>query len=336
MSFIARTSLLALLVMALASCSVLPAPSISSVESVTVASSDVASLDADQPTVLTLHGSDFGERQGLNRLFYAGFEVPSDVVTAWSDETIELSYLHPAELLGAATIGVKSADVLATASVRGGYVPPDEQRFEVRTFAGSAWSDPVRLVLVNLWVGGASGAGDTPSIEADAYDLFGLPWPDLELALTANRGTLTDAALVTDVDGRASTTLTTVSALPHAVVASVEGRAVAQDATLAYSGDPSGAHVPPDEATTLDVRLSDRALSPAPAADLDFSWKLTALSGPSDGFYDLGVHATDTSGTASVPLPALTAGFDHRLVAIQNGFIVSDGVWVYPGVVPLD
>lgn len=326
MHTVVRSSLLALAFLGLSACSVLSAPSVANVDAQTVASLDVTTISPGDPTLLTIRGDGFGDRQGLSRLFYAGFEVPADVVSSWSDGTIELAYLHPQELLGATSLEVRSASLLAARSIKGPstYVAPEDQRFEVRTLGGSVSSEPVRLVTIDLNPCWSPAVAEPCTFTARATDLFGIAIPDLALAFASNRGTLADTTLTTDVAGLATTTLTIESELPHAVRVSFEDRPVVQGATLAYDVDPRPVELQPDTPQTVNLTLSDRGDVPSPAADLDLTWTLFAPEDMAGSLVDLGVHVTNAEGTASVPIPALPYDMTHRLVAVQDGFVVAE------------
>lgn len=317
-----RPSLLAILALALAACSYAPLPTIAEVESDAVVTTDVATVRSGEPTTLTIRGSGFGERRGLNRLFYGGIEVADAVIASWSDAAIELAFFHPAEIVGSSGLELRSTSMSLEASRKGGpLVAPDEQRFEVRTLGGSSESEPVRLVSVSLWLDYASGPGAEVGVSVEAFDLFGHPWSSLELTLSANRGTLAASTLVTNDAGYATTTLTTVDALPHAVAASYQGRRVAQDATLPYTASPSYHDVAAGLETTIRTTLSDATA--APVADASLDWVLVPYDGLRYGWHDLGTHATDASGAVELAIPALDAWLDFQLFVIEDGYVVA-------------
>lgn len=323
MRYLVRTSLLAVLAFGLAACSVAPPPSISAVESDTIVSSSTVTVPAAQASTLTIRGSDFGDPRGLNRLFYGGLEVSDAVIASWTDDAIELEFFDPAEIVGGdlLRLGAASNDLARTAK-GGAYVAPDDQRFEVRTLSGASESEVVRLVSSRLDVGSASGAGATVSVGFRAWDLFGHPWPDLAVALQSNRGTLETTTLVTDGQGFATTTLTTVDALPHAVKALHDDRAIAQGAVsgLQYRASPNPHDVTPDAEASIELTVTDAATTPV--ADASLNWMLVSDLGPRHGLYDLGAHATGATGAVALTIPALPSGHRHDVLMIDGGYVV--------------
>jgi len=321
MRYFVRTSLLAILALGRAACSVVPLPSISAVESDTVVSSDIATARSGQPTTLTIRGSDVGDPRGLNRLFYGGIEVSDAVIASWGDDAIELEFFDPTEIVEADFL--RAGDMrLAVAGRRGTYVAPDDQRFEVCTLGGAAESSVVRLVSPRLSVGYSSAPGASVTVSFEARDVFGHPWPDLDVTLETNRGTLGATALVTNVSGFADTTLTTVDSLPHAVRAMHAGRSVAQDVAggLHDQSTPNPLYVTPDVEAMTEVTLTDAAATPA--ADTSLEWLLVSEMGPRYGLYDLGTRATDASGTVELPIPGLPIGLWHEVFMIEEGYVV--------------
>lgn len=289
--------------------------------------SEVDAMLSGAATTVTLRGSGFGERRGLGRLLYGGYDVQDAVIASWSDDEITVSFHAPGELLG-----IVSSDYRLTSASKVGpsvYVPPELQRFEIRTLSGEATSEPVRIVAPRLELGWASGPDQDVYVETRIVDAFGLPVAGVALSLSANRGTLADTAMTTDAGGFASTTLTTVDALPHAVTASHAGGPVAQDVTLRLQATPSYHRVEPETDTLVAMTLTTYDGAAMAGAPLDLV--LVSEAGPRHGWHALGRHETGASGELEVPLPPLPAGLVHTLLVVQDGNLVTTA-HVYPEV----
>ncbi len=337
MRFAVRATLAIVLGLLLVGCSTLPAPTISEVEAPTIVPTERAAVLSGEPTTLVIHGSGFGDVRGLNRLFYGGVEVNDAVIAAWSDDAIELAFFGPTEIVGGVALSPKSRGLMTPAArIRDLFVPPEEQRFEVRTLAGSVESDVVRLVAPDLDDGYVSTPGDATEMRVHARDAFGVPWPDADVVLSANRGTLASTELTTNVDGFASATLTTdEGGLAHAVRLLHEGQVVAHALVhnLEFTTDPYDLYPSPDVRETHQLTVLDR--TSGPVASTGFDWVLASEYGPRFGRHDLGLHATDASGVVELTIPPLEAGTEHRLYLIADGYVVGR-LWVRPGTVPID
>jgi hypothetical protein len=337
MRFAVRSSLALALCLVLVACSVPPAPSISQVEAPTIVPTELASALAGEPTRLVVRGSGFGDVRGLSRLFYGGIEVNDAVIATWSDDAIELAFHGPSEILGGTALSPKASGLLAAASRPGErFVPPDQQRFEVRTLGGSVTSDVVRLVAPELENGYVGTPGDSTGIRVRAHDAFGVAWPDGNFTISTNRGTLDPTAVTTDAEGFASTTLTTDAAgAAHALRLLHEGRVVAHAMVynLEFSIDPSRLYVEPGVEGTHRLTVLDR--TSGPVADTAFRWLLVHEYGPRFGRQDLGTHATDATGVVELAIPPLEAGVEHVLYLVADGYVVARR-WVEPGTAPID
>jgi hypothetical protein len=337
MRYAVRLSLLLALGLVLVACSVPPTPSISQVEAPTIVPTELATAVTGEPSRLVVRGSGFGEVRGLNRLFYGGIEVNEAVIAAWSDDAIELAFHGPAEIVGGASLSLKASGVVSTASRPDErFVPPDEQRFEVRTLGGSVTSDVVRLVAPELENGYVGTPGDATEMRVRARDAFGVAWPDADFTISANRGTLDATTLTTDAGGDASTTLTTDAAgASHALQLLHEGRVVAHAMVynLEFSIDPSRLYVAPGVEETHRITVLDR--TSGPVADSAFRWLLVHEYGPRFGRQDLGTHAADASGAVELAIPPLEAGAQHVLYLVADGYVVARR-WVQPGTAPID
>jgi hypothetical protein len=332
MRFVFRSALVSALGLVLVGCSAIPAPTISEVEAPTIVPSELAAVLAGEPTTLVIHGSGFGDVRGLNRLFYGGIEVNDAVIAAWSDEAIELAFHHLPEIVADATLSGKSLGLVTTSRAsRDLFVPPDQQRFEVRTLGGSAESDVTRMYYVRMDAWGSP----TANLYLNAFDAFDNDVPGLEIDVLASAGTLDASTLTTDATGFAQTVWALTGTRPHTAKAIVDGRTIAQAtvSSVAYRLESGPLYAASDVETTQPVTVLDA--DSQPVAGVEIRWILVSEYGSRFGRWDLGSHVTDASGLVELVLPPLDVAGDYDLYLFVDGTYVGDS-WVRAGSPPPD
>ena len=137
------------------------------------------SEDDVEPATYVLHGTGFGDRQGLSVLRFAGFPLDSQAVSAWTDDTIEVD-------------GARLVDLV---SYYGFEAPttPEDLRFSVVTVAGEAVSEIAGPYEVGLWFG--FDAGDAEEAHGGRIEVFGVvapiggrPLPEITMDVSVRNG----------------------------------------------------------------------------------------------------------------------------------------------------
>lgn len=303
-----------------------PAPTIAATSSDFMLFGDYNGV-LDQAVRLELTGSGFGDRMGLNRLLYAGIEVDAQAIASWSDSTIVLETAEPLRLLGGGYLprGLGAATLDAQAQLG--------PRFEVRTEAGTATSEPVRLARVDVHGFGSVAPDTEAEIEVYAQDVFGSPLDGLEFTLAANRGTLASSAVTIGADRRARVGFTPESHLPHVISVSYGDEVVTTGSVQCCHLVMDAHHVPAGESASVTVvveRYDGTAAGEGVTFDVVlWSWYYGHYIGGEDTAIDLGSYTTGKLSDIVLDLSGLTPSTEYGVFLVQDGRIVGDDGWLY-------